>query len=1194
MREWSAQQSLAIGEKNCSLLVSAGAGSGKTAVLVERIIRLVAFEGVDLDNFLVVTFTQAAASEMRERIGEAILEQLNNHPEQEEHLRRQMHLLKNASISTIHAFCSDILRGYFHAIGLDPQFRVADENEARLLKNEALEMLLESQYEKSDPDFAGLAEMFSSSKNDEALAALIERLHIFIHSLPDPWQWLQQQADMFAAPYQTFRQSPWVGSLMKHIKVQLLGIRGLLLAARELAGSEKSLQGYLKTIEADLDNNSQLLSAYKIGPEELLEAVKQVQIPRLNRAGKDAGEAVKNHVKALRDEAKSSLVKLQKAIEGKSLKIWHQDIVEMGPYIRCLIRLVEEFQNIYADLKARRNILNFNDLEHKALKILEFPVIAEELRSRYSYIFVDEYQDSNMVQEQLIKSICRDHNLFLVGDIKQSIYRFRLADPMLFLSKYREYPQSRGLGRLRVDLTANYRSDSQILHAVNLIFQSIMSEDLGEIDYTKAEFLYTGWENERQSRMGNLPVKVAIIDKASEDENDDLTAMENAEAEARLVGCYIKDSLGQIFLDHRSGKEKPLEYRDMVVLLRATQKWGHIFYETLMEMGIPVYADINTGYFDAVEVKLLLNLLRVIDNKQQDIPLMSTMRSSIGGFTIEEMTEIRLELPESSYYEALSCYARNHDNQLSRKAQEFINRLARWQDRANFLPVDELIWEVILESGYLYFVNALPGGEQRVGNVRILLDRARQFQTTSFSGLYHFINYLERVEQSSGDMGVAKTLGEGDNLVRVMSIHKSKGLEFPLVIIAGLGKKFNTRDISAPMLLHRDLGFGPRFIDLELRCYHDTLARQVIGQRVLNEGLSEEMRILYVAMTRAQSRLILVGTTADLEKSCSRWIRPMDAFNLAKARSFLDWLGPVLIRHLDGEKLRCCLPDRDMVDMFDQDDSRWDIEIVDNRLIFSRSQDLMQGQKETSGGQFKWREADDRTVVERLNWEYPWRHASQIPSKLSATQIRKIKNKGDRMPGQYQDIPALRRRLNYISDRHGEKKVISAAERGTIMHFAMQKLDLKRVSSRYQICEQIEDMIGRELIDKSYADYIDVEKIWRFFQSELGRRIAASREVFRELPFNLVQAAGQVLDIENCTESLLVQGVIDMCFVEGNDIVLLDYKTDSIFYEEEIGEIVDKYRPQLEIYRQALEQLMNRKVKESYLYLFSRDMAIQL
>ncbi len=1191
MREWSIQQNRAISEMGCSLLVSAGAGSGKTAVLVERIIRLV-IQGVDLDKFLVVTFTQAAAGEMRERISEAILERLDGDPDQGEYLRRQLYLLKSASISTIHSFCTEIIRNYFYVIGIDPQFKVADENEARLIKNEALEELLEFEYEMGQETFSGLAEMYSGSKNDQALADLIERLHSFVHSLPEPWKWLEKQAGQFGCTYDQFLTSSWVKQLMQQIRQQLYGIRGLLDAARNLIQGDKSFKGYLNTLDLDMDNIQVLLAAHGQGPEGLMGAIRSIEIPRLGRAAKDAGEDLRLHVKSLRDEAKNSLVKLQKALQGRQLHEFHQDILDLHPYMQCLTRLVNEFQSRYRILKAQKNLLDFNDLEHQALRILSDPQVSDELRDRYSYIFVDEYQDSNMVQEYLIQSICGDDNLFLVGDIKQSIYRFRLADPSLFLKKYREYPQSSGNNKQRIDLLANYRSDPEILHAVNTIFRSIMSEDLGEMDYDEESFLYTGWEAKAKAMHEKQPVKVTIIEKNSNDENDDFASLETAECEARLAGLYIQESLGQPVLDPRSGEEKCLEYRDMVVLLRATQKWGHIFWETFTEMGIPVYADINTGYFDAIEVKLLLNLLRIIDNKQQDIPLLSTMRSSIGGFTIEEMAEIRVEQPRAAFFDALSYYANNKENELAKKASQFISRIKKWQERANFLAVDELIWEIMLESGYLYYVSALPGGQQRQGNVKILLDRARQFQSTTFSGLYHFINYLEKVESSSGDLGVARTLGENDDLVRIMSIHKSKGLEFPLVIVPGLGKKFNTRDTSSPMLLHRELGLGPRFIDLELRCYHDTLPRQVIRQKIAREGLSEEMRILYVAMTRARNRLFLMGTVPNLEKSCSRWIRPLDAFNLARAGSFLDWLGPVLIRNEDGEVLRKWLPDQNLIEIMKDDESRWQIELF-NMDSLSGTLQAASADAQLSSEQDELEKHVDDVLIRRLKWVYPWQYASQIPSKLSATQIRKMKN---RSLAQFeQDIPALTRRLRYLESSKIETKRLSPAERGTLIHFIMQKIDLGRVANRQEIEKQIEDMFSREIIDREYAEYIDVEKLWTFFKSELGQRVIAAKQVFRELPFNLLKEGREFLDInETFSEPFMIQGVIDMCFIENDEIVLLDYKTDSIFEREDIKEIVEKYRPQLEIYCQALETLMNRKVKETYLYLFSRDSAVGL
>lgn len=1188
MREWNRGQYEAINDRGHNLLVSAGAGSGKTAVLVERIIKILCEDHVDLDRILVVTFTQAAAAEMRERISDALLDRMNGGYGSQEHLRRQLHLLGSASISTIHAFCGDVLRQYFHVLELDPHFRVSDDNEARLIKDEALDELLEREYETAHPLFHALVEMFSSNKNDQGLAEIIIRLHSFIQSLPQPWEWLESQVKVFGSNLEDFLTGSWIQELSWQLDEILSGIRSLLTAALETAKGDKALKGYQTTLEMDLANLGSLNEAMKKGLPSFFQALSSISIPRLGRAGKDAEPNTREQVKALRDQGKSHLVKLIRAGENSSINDWCADLNELHPYIEYLCTLVRFFDASYSARKRSKNLLDFSDLEHFCLQTLQNPEVAGELRKKYHYIFVDEYQDSNLVQEEIIKAICNDDNLFLVGDVKQSIYRFRLADPTLFLKKYREYAgQQSGSRHHRIDLSLNYRSTPVILDSINTIFSCIMTESLGELDYNADAFLHPGTGFELLPCGEAAGVEVHILEKQLDTGlPDEWEEVERAEIEARAVARLIVNMLGQPYYDSSAKTIKNLQYKDIVVLLRATRHWGPLIWQTLSEQGIPAFADMNAGYFEAIEIQVVLNLLRLIDNRRQDIPLLSAMRSPIGGFTMEDMAVIRSSFPNLPYHDAVIQHSLQNDP-LGRKTAQFLNNLEKWQEKANYLPVDQLIWELIHETTYYYYLGALPGGEQRQGNLRLLIDRARQFQQSSFSGLFHFLGYLEQIEQGSGDMGVARVLGENENLVRIMSIHKSKGLEFPVVIIPGLGRQFNRQDSTAPLLLHRRLGLGPRFIDLERRTYRDTIARQVIAARTNREGLAEEMRILYVAMTRAKNHLVLTGSLENIPNCASKWSGPLDPFTLCQGSCFLDWIGPVLLRHQDGEALRHLIPAIDINGGLLPDQSIMKIRLYSAADVISLCSSIPSESPPNPAAHNSTPGIAEQKLFERLNWTYPYEPAARIPSKIAASQLWRITQKAG-LAGRLQpDIPSLRR-IPVFYEGDQQPSAISGMLRGTLTHLVMQHLDLNQVASGIPVELLLETMVVRGLLSREEASYINCSQIERFFTSELGQRVLKAELVYRELPFNIQRPARLVLNnCEDCEDKLLVQGVVDLCFIEGSELVLLDYKTDQLISSRELAEAAAKYRTQIDLYRVALESLLQLKVKESFLYFFT-------
>ncbi len=1193
MVKWTGEQETAINARNCNLLVTAAAGSGKTAVLVQRVINIIIEDGVDIDKLLIVTFTRAAASEMKERIRKAILEKLEAGKGRDENLRRQINLLNKAQISTLHSFCQSVVKSNFHLADVDPGFKVGDDTEMLLLKTEAIEETFENEYELSSELFHELLEMFSAGKNDKNLQSLVVNIYDFIQSKPEPYQWLQEKtADLAISPAE-FETSAWAETISGQIRIQLDGTQELLEKAVDIAEKYNGPSHYLPALENDMDMVIHLKATLNNSVSEFAMELMQWEFDTLSRARNDCDVALREEAKEHRDAAKTIIKNIKSSFMGRSVEELIADLNKLFPYMQYLASLVVKFKENFQARKAEKGVLDFNDLEHYALQILSNDKVADEYRSRFTYVFVDEYQDSNQVQEAIINLVKKDDNLFMVGDVKQSIYRFRLADPTLFMEKYGSFSDDESEIDRRVFLRNNFRSRCDILNAVNFIFKNIMSKDYGEIEYDDDAALYPGRDDNHDIAEA---VELIIIDSqdkrdgVEETRLDEIDELNKIQIEAHVVAAKIKQLLKSSVFDPQTGAKRGITYRDIVILLRTTKNWINVFTEVFSEEGIPSYADVNSGYLDAIEISMFINLLKIIDNSRQDIELISVLRSPIFNFQIEELVTIRLSSSEKNFYAALNNFSET--GALQQKISSFLDSLHKWQKMAKYLPLEELIWRLMLDSGYLNYVTAMPGGMQRVANIRLLFARARNYQASTMHGLFNFLNFMDQINASQTDIGTAKTLGENDNVVRLMSIHKSKGLEFPVVILSGLGKQFNLTDTNQMVLLHKDLGIGPRFVDTKLRAYTDTIVRNAIKEKIKFENLSEEMRILYVACTRAKEKLIMTGTVANIEKSVHKWSKTIAPYNLAQARSGLDWFGSVLMRHEDGNILREQLAEP-WEEKETQDKSHWEIEIInknnikldirENALV---KEDLMQNLTEFNlpAGSL-WQE----TITKRLNWIYPDKTAGQIPAKLSVTQIQRLREK--KLSNAELNIPVLISRPNFKK----KDKKLSGMEKGTIFHFVLQHLDLKRVQSSEQIRLQIDELVAKQLLQPEEAEALDISIISDFYQSEIGQRVLKSDTVKRETPFNLMCKASEVLGeiAADSDEELMVQGVIDLYFIEDDEIVLVDYKTDYITPENRETK-VNSYRIQIALYKNALESILQKKVKQSYLFLLDSNEAVRM
>jgi ATP-dependent helicase/nuclease subunit A len=1270
--KWTAEQLEAIKLRNCNLLVAAAAGAGKTAVLVERIIQRISDEKkpVDIDRILVVTFTNAAATEMRERISDAIFAKMDEDPENSI-MRRQFTLLGKAGITTIHSFCRDVIKSHIQDIDLDPSFRIADETECVLLRLEAITELFEELYEEKQQDFTELLESYGSSRNDQEIQDMVMNLYYFIQSNPWPDIWLDEMISSTNLPDDTdFSQTPWGNAIIESIHLELKGLINMLNRAISVLTYAEGLEKYLPVFQEDAANIEALLNIVEEIPLQqsndagssktnywnmLWSNIHSMEFSRLPNAGKNADKAKQQYVKALRDNVKDTINnRFKKKLMSAQSDDIVNDIKTLHPLLICLVRLVREFTDRYQQKKLKRTILDFNDLEHLCLEILTDDTdgvkkpskTASEYRERFDEIMVDEYQDSNMVQELILSTISRqdqgEPNVFMVGDVKQSIYRFRQAKPELFMEKYNTYSQDADSLYRKILLYKNFRSRSEIVNAVNFIFSQIMSLRAGELDYTEKEALNPGADYPDvpyQDAVVGGPTELHLIQTVKDDDdevmedsadNADTEAFEpqdestekpdNIQSEARVVASRILELMkpcknGSTFhvYDKKDKVYRKLEYKDIVILMRATKNWSDVFVEELSNMGIPVFADTGSGFFKTTEVQIVLSMLQIIDNPLQDIPLLSVLRSPVFEFTTDELVCMRITEKKATLFDALKLLAEDSidknatelSHSAAQKAAGFLERLEGWVKAASYMTTDQLIWYLYQETGYYSMVGAMPEGEQRQANLRILYDRARQFEETSYKGLFNFINFVDKLKSSRGDMGSAKILSENDNVVRIMSIHKSKGLEFPVVILAGCGKRFNLMDMNKSVLMHQELGFGPDVVDYKRRISWPSAAKLGIRERIKAETLSEEMRILYVAMTRAREKLIITGSARNLQRSLERWSitasvtedRLLD-IDMLKANSYLDWIGPALLRHkpLNNEKtLRDCTDSADEPDFrLIEDKSEWQFRVWN-------SEEASTGQITGTSGEkdfFRWLDNLSFTqekseyfeeINRRLTWNYSYEKAAKIPAKVTVTELKRrfdseLMGEADRIPV---PVPVLVKKPLFLE----EKKGLSAAEAGTALHFAMQHLDYKNPD----IKSQLDKMVQKDLLTKTQAESIKTDKIRLFLESDIGKRMLSSPVVKREVPFNLevpcVELYGDLDPSIYEHETFLLQGIIDCYFEEPDGLVLLDYKTDYV----PIGgtqTIMERYRMQINYYARALGLLTGKKVKEKYVYLFYNNEVI--
>ncbi len=1238
------EQRQVIEARNCTTLVSAAAGSGKTAVLVQRIIEKLTDKDTpqEINRLLVVTYTNAAAAEMRERIGKRLAECLATEEYAgSTHLQKQVLLLRNASITTIHSFCLSLVREFFYELDLDPGFKIAEEAELTLLRADVTEELLEDRYEKGEELFLRLTECIGSGKTDDGLVKYIENFYKFAQSAPFPESWLKNAEAMLEKQKtaETLSEdNPCIRLLTERVKILLADCEEIRKKAVAVCEEKEGPYTYLEALASDGELLTTLLSKNTYG--ELWNGFSELSFQRLSGKKCDTTEEKKELVKTLRGTYKELLGKLKKDYFFATPEQMAEDMAAMAPLLQVLVDLCREYGERYAKKKSERGLVDFNDLEHLTVRLLAEETeggfcpteTARLLRNRYDEIMIDECQDSNEIQDLLLWCISGEEdgrpNRFMVGDVKQSIYKFRMAKPELFMDKYERYgAYKEGEDYCKIVLGKNFRSRRTVVEAVNDVFACLMQKRFGGIEYDDAAKLYLGasypWDTEASDRGDAYTAELLLTELETEGEEEDGT--DRIAKEAMTVGARIQnliDSKLPVYDGEETGEDgekrpkfHPVEYKDITVLFRALSGYAEPFTEVFSELGIPAVVEKQSGYFSAQEVAVVLNALRIIDNPLQDIPLVSVLRSEMVGMTEEELALVRIAAKpgekeyRASFYEAIGSFLETANGEgadlrtsdggsgaqeesvgkAAKKLLRFTNHFKELQALSVYAGVPEVLERLYELTSYPSFVRVKPGGERRFENLAMLTEKAKKFEESSYSGIFDFVRYIERLMKYDTDMGEAQIVS-GENAVRLMSIHKSKGLEAPVVIVAGLSKQFNRMDVHGGLVLHPDYGVAMDFRDEVLRVKAPTLNKKIIAGQLNYEMLSEELRILYVALTRAKEKLFLSATAKSEEEFFAELGRNTVGDGVAGyaellgANSYLDFLMLPLTHCLEKGSIR----------------------YVGKKQIEGQAEEaVLRKEAECAEREEQYRyllSADlDKVYDENLASELAAREAYRYPyplckgkTKLSVSELKKAAYADEAQEELFPEVVPEKTIPRFMQDRKEEG--VSGSERGTLYHRIMECLDFcKDYNEEGEVRSEMEALIAKGRIRKDAMQLVAPRKLLQFFRSELGGRMqsAARRGTLKKeqpfvigIPYNTVYPGEEA----GAEELVMVQGIIDACFEEDGELVLVDYKTDSV--PENVKEVLTKrYRTQLKYYEQALCQVTGKPVKERMIYAFTNGEA---
>ncbi|WAW14332.1 helicase-exonuclease AddAB subunit AddA [Peptostreptococcus equinus] len=1297
--KWTENQLKVINSRGSNLLVSAAAGSGKTAVLIERIIKLILDEDkpIDIDRLLVVTFTNSAASEMRERVAIAIEKALEKEPDNQR-LQEQILLLNKSDITTIDSFCKKIIKNNFHSINIDPAIKIGDDAEVGIIQSEVIEKLFEELYNAKDQEFLSLVEAYSSKRNDDSLINLVFMINNFLGSTPFPEKWLEESTEFFNSKDKDkiFYQEHYINKFLKDAKISLL-------LTKEAIGEEVDNLSFYSELDRYRFNNLELIASI----DEILNAINNEDKEKENneiiecldkfqtlqksltfRISAKAEPEIKEAYNSSKDKINSSLKELKKSLENLIIDIdmlkAESDLIY--PYMRALSNLTIKFRSAYQDKKNRLGIMDFSDIEHFALKILSkedengkiVPSdIAISYKNYYEEIFTDEYQDSNLVQETILSLIAREDrpNRFMVGDVKQSIYKFRQSMPEIFMEKYDRYKLYDSANRTneeKILLYNNFRSRAEVLEACNYIFSQIMRVSTGELDYTDEERLNPSAifssDYLEEDLLGG-PVEVYLVDNKADTKNidkdktdetlinnnlipsSDFEGLSFEDAEkfelesmkiSHIIESLVSSDKPYLVFDKEINRYRKCKYKDIVVLLRAANGKGPILEEVLKRYSIPVYSNTGQGFYSALEIDLLINLLKIIDNPIQDIEILSVMRSPIFNFTTNDMAMIRLLEKNASIYQILK-YIYTEDNMLggnedsidkeildeillkgnlTNKINYFMEKISLYRKKSITYTVSQLIWYILKDTAYYIYVGKQEMGSQKQNNLLLFFEKARQFEKSSYKGLFSFIDYIERVKLRAKEPQEAKTISADEDNVNIMSIHKSKGLEFPIVIVADLGKEFYIKSNDSRLSLHQTMGYGPNVIDIDKRVSFPSMRKIMIESKYREESLAEEMRLLYVAMTRAKEKLIFTANINDYDKKEEKWLSPprnemglLEDSDILSSKSYLDWIMPNILR-LDKKGIFInSMKEEKNYQGFGQ--NRWYIQVDKSKKIFDDyNKNILLNENSYDNKDSLIDFDEESSINKKLDFLYPFNTSLNKPSSISVSEIKKLVEESEE-DYMHENLYSKFR----ISDlktpkfiHSGDMKVeFNSAERGTIFHLLMQVLDfssfekyLKNQQLTFdlfvdnnmdnqiidEIKRQIDGFIDKDVLSVEEANTININWVLRFIKSSIfidildaqnKGKLYKERAINYNLKINQIYRDQDIID----SEKMMMVGIIDLFFENDNgDLILLDYKTDFVNKENK-KIVIDRYKTQLDYYRKAIEDISGKKVVGSFIYLMS-------
>ncbi|MBP3886134.1 MAG: helicase-exonuclease AddAB subunit AddA [Cellulosilyticum sp.] len=1252
---WTQMQQAAIDQRHANILVSAAAGSGKTAVLTERVLnRIIGVDGeepIELDRFLIVTFTSAAAQEMKERITHkisSVMNELADEPEKNEkmlmYLEHQMALVPQASISTIHSFCLKTIKAYFNRLDIDPNIKVGNEAELSMMRSEILDELMESYLDEENQAFLELAEVYGSVQGLEDLKALILDIDTFSKSTPFPKVWLKEQVEKLQTPYASINEMPWAGSFKLQIQNTVSDLKKIYEKALELCLCNSGPELYKEAIESDMAYLAQVKEEMPL--DEMIAAINGICFMAFSRKKQECDPDLKDQVKGYRDLAKEVIKGLQEDLAYVKDEKLLKQLPYVGHLMGTLVEVIETFELRYSEAKQAASVVDYNDLEHLCLELLIEPIfdekgrvqdvayteVAKELSQFYEEVYIDEYQDSNTVQENLLKAVAEAAEVdrptrFMVGDMKQSIYRFRLANPLIFAEKYQAWEKHQGdqpseAIDVCIDLSQNFRSRENILEGVNDLFEQVMSPAVGELEYDDYAKLKVGNHyldgNPEDLEEGALSdaIELHILETKEKDVDDEedensLEALKDVEYEALMVAELIHKLLsGQgnpthIF-DKDLGQYRKVEAKDIVILLRAPSNKASIFENALMSKGIGAYADISNNFFEAIEIQTIMSLLKMIDNPLQDIPVITVLRSPMVGISFDELVYIRKAAEEGCFYEALKVYVENLEE--THVLKQFMERFENYREDSSELKTEELIARLYTETGYYRYVSMLPTGAKKKANLDLFKKYAAEYEANNHGKLFGFLQYLDKLSQTSEGLKEAKLVGDNENLVQIMSIHKSKGLEFSVVFLCDASKKFNNADLRKSVLVHSELGLAPDFVDTEGYVKYPTLPKLAMKQQIRMENTSEEMRVLYVALTRAKEKLFITGTVPQLEDRINTWrmfanrdqkaIMPL---GVKRGGSYLNWIGMSLYANQSLDTFREVVGDRPSY-LF-EGKSKWQVKVwhkeelgalkEEQQVAVSDKRVLLENwDSSVAYSEFK------EEINRRLSYQYAHNEAVLLPTKVSVSEI---KRKSQTQSDDYADVQLFEYHdaTDEIFEQALEvpvpsfiksKEVLEGARRGTLIHSIFEHLDYLKVQDEAAIRLEIERLILEKKLEPEVLSVINPKTLVAMSQSDVVEKMRRAEHFEKEKAFIYLAPASLVDPSYPEDEEILIQGVIDAYFIDEEGITVVDYKTDYVDLkniEASKEKIRIRYQKQLAFYAMALEGITKISVAHQYIYLYN-------